>query len=115
METTEECVQKVKQVSFSHLGMAHLLTLNFMQFTVRESPILTIRSFFYIRRASPEIDIGAFCLSHDSESIWFKRKELLKIPRLSTVLLDKDLLSESARERAKLRAAYKKAKDLNMQ
>ena len=30
------------------------------------------------------------------------------------MLIDKDLSPESARERAKLRAAYKKAKDLNI-
>ena len=49
-----------------------------------------------------------------SESIWFKRKELLKSSHFSTVLIDKDLSPESARERAKLRASYKKAKDLNI-
>ena len=50
----------------------------------------------------------------DSESIWIKRKELLKSRRFSTVLIDKDLSPESARERAKLRAAYNKAKNLNI-
>lgn len=50
----------------------------------------------------------------DSKSIWFKRKELRKSLRFSTVLIDKDLSPESARERAKLRGAYKKAKDLNI-
>ena len=49
----------------------------------------------------------------DSESIWFKRKELPKSLRFSTVLIDKDHSPESARERVKLRA-YKKAKDLNI-
>ena len=49
----------------------------------------------------------------DSESIWIKRKELLKSRRFSTVLIDKDLSPESARERVKLRADNK-AKNLNI-
>ena len=39
---------------------------------------------------------------------------MLKSRRFSTVLIDKDLSPESTRERVKPRAAYKKAKDLNI-
>lgn len=58
--------------------------------------------------------LACFVSHMDSESIWFRREELYKSLRFSTVLIDKDLSRESARERAKLWAAYKKAKDLNI-
>ena len=64
-------------------------------------------------RLRPKLAHFVSCM--DSESIWFKRKELLKSPRFSTMPSDKDLSPESARERAKLRAAYKKAKVLNIE
>ena len=112
-ETNEDCVQKVKQV-LSDLGAPSDMKFH------------TIH-----RTGKPNINYGAsstsegepharLILAHfvscmvDSESIWFKRKELLKSPRFSTMLIDKDLSPESARERAKLRAAYKKAKVLNI-
>ena len=50
----------------------------------------------------------------DSDSARSRRKELFKSSRFSSVSIDKDLSPESARERAKLRAAYKKAKDLDI-
>ena len=62
----------------------------------------------------PRPILARFVFRRDSQSIWFKRKELCNSPRFSTVLIDKDLSPESARERAKLRAAYKKVKDLNI-
>ena len=46
--------------------------------------------------------------------MWEKRKHLLKT-RFSSVYIDKDLSVESARERGKLRAAYKKAKEANIE
>ena len=41
-----------------------------------------------------------------------RKKELLKSPHFSSVFIDKDLSPESAIIRGKLRAAYRKAKDL---
>ena len=46
--------------------------------------------------------------------MWEKRKHLLKT-RFSSVYIDKDLSVESAKERGKLRAAYKKAKEANIE
>ena len=46
--------------------------------------------------------------------MWFKRKDLLKSARFQTVFIDKDLSPESAKDRAKLRAAFRKAKQLDI-
>ena len=46
---------------------------------------------------------------------WGNRKKLMNSSHFSSVFIDKDLSAESAKERGKLRAAYKKAKDLNIE
>ena len=51
----------------------------------------------------------------DADLVWTKRKEHLKSRRFRTVFIDKDLSAESAKERGKLGAAYKKAKELNIE
>ena len=51
----------------------------------------------------------------DADLVWTKKKELLKSRRFSIVFIDKDLSKESAKDRGKLRAAYKKAKELNIE
>ena len=50
----------------------------------------------------------------DVDGVWERKKELLKSPHFSFVSIDKDLSAESAIIRGKLRAAYRKAKDLNI-
>lgn len=50
----------------------------------------------------------------DCDWIWQNRKKLMNSSSFSSVFIDKDLSPESARERGKLRAAYKKAKELNV-
>ena len=50
----------------------------------------------------------------DSDWIWENRKKLMNSSRFSSVFIDKDLSPESAKQRWKLRAAYKKAKELDI-
>ena len=50
----------------------------------------------------------------DSDWIWENRKKLMKSSPFSYVFIDKDLSPESAKQRGKLRAAYKKAKELDI-
>ena len=49
----------------------------------------------------------------DADAVWGRRKELLNSPSLS-IVFDKDLSTETAKIRGKLRAAHKKAKELNI-
>ena len=95
-ETNEDCVQKVKQV-LSDLGSP---------FDIKFHAIHCTGKLPSTSEGEPRLRpiLTRFVSRMDSESIWFKRKELLKI----------DLSPGSARERAKLRVAYKKAKDLNI-
>ena len=103
-ETNEDCVQKVKQV-LSDLGAPSGTKFHVLHCTGKLSSTSEGEP-----RARP---ILARFVSR-MESIWFKRKELLRTPRFSPTLIDKDLSPGSARERAKLQVAYKKAKDLNI-
>ena len=66
------------------------------------------------RPPRPRPILVQFVSRMDSDLVRSRRKELFKSSRFSSVSIDKDLSPESARERAKLRAAYKKAKDLNI-
>ena len=102
-ETNEECVQKVKQV-LSDLGAPPTGKPNT---NCGDSSTSS-------GEPRPRPILARFVSRMDSESIWIKRKELLKSRRFSTVLIDKDLSPELAREHAKLRAAYNKAKNLNI-
>ena len=111
-ETNEDCVQKVKQV-LSDLGAPSDIKFHAIHRTGKPN-INYGASSTSEGEPRPRPILARFVSRMDSESIWFKRKELRKSLRFSTVLIDKDLSPESARERAKLRAAYKKAKDLNI-
>ena len=50
----------------------------------------------------------------DADAVWERRKDLLKTSAMSSIFIDKDLSSESAKRRGKLRAAVRKAKELNI-
>ena len=101
-ETNEECVQKVKQV-LSDLGAPSDVKFHAIHRT--RKPNINYGASSTSGKPRPRPILARFVSRMDSESIWFKRKELLKSSRFSTVLIDKDLLPELARERAKLRAA----------
>ena len=111
-ETNEECVQKVKQV-FSDLGASSDVKFHAIHRAGKPNKN-SGDSSTSAGGLRPRPILARFVSRMDSESIWIKRKELLKSPCFSTVLIDKDLSPESARERAKLRTAYKKAKNLNI-
>ena len=49
-----------------------------------------------------------------SDWVWDNRKKLMNSSRFSSVFIDKDLSAESAKRRGKLRAAFRKAKELNI-
>ena len=50
----------------------------------------------------------------DCDWVFENRRKLSASPNFSSVFIDKDLSAESARERGKLRSAYKKAKEMNI-
>ena len=50
----------------------------------------------------------------DAYAVWERRKDLLKTPAMSSIFNDKDLSSEFAKRHGKLRAALRKAKELNI-
>lgn len=66
------------------------------------------------RPPRPRPILVRFVSRMDSEWVWENRKELSNSSRFSSVFIDKDLSVESAKERGKLRAAYRKAKELNI-
>ena len=69
----------------------------------------------HVLQLSPRPILVRFVSRMDANLVWTKRKELLKSRRFPTVFIDKDLSAESAKEHGKLRAAYKKAKELNIE
>ena len=66
------------------------------------------------RPPRPRPILVRFVSRMDSDWIWENRKKLMKSSRFSSVFIDKDLSPESAKQRGKLRAAYKKAKELDI-
>ena len=66
------------------------------------------------RPPRPRPILVRFVSRMDSDWVWDNRKKLMGSSRFSSVFIDKDLSVESARQRGKLRAAYKKAKELNI-
>ena len=108
-ETNGQCIQKVKQV-LAELGLPDV---NFHAIHRTEKPI-TSAGAASVDNERPRPILARFVSRMDADAVWLNRKELLKSPRFSKVMIDKDLSQESARERAKLRAAYKKAKELNI-
>ena len=108
-ETNGQCIQKVKQV-LAELGLPDV---NFHAIHRTGKPI-TSAGAASVDNECPRPILARFVSRMDADAVWLNRKELLKSPRFSKVMIDKDLSQESARERAKLRAAYKKAKELNI-
>ncbi|KAL9962019.1 hypothetical protein ACROYT_G031074 [Oculina patagonica] len=66
------------------------------------------------RPPRPRPILVRFVSRMDCDWIWQSRKRLMNSSSFSSVFIDKDLSPESAKERGKLRAAYKKAKELNV-
>ena len=66
------------------------------------------------RPPRPRPILVRFVSRMDSDWIWENRKKLMNSSRFSSMFIDKDLSPESAKQRRKLRAAYKKAKELDI-
>ena len=66
------------------------------------------------RPARPRPILFRFVSRMDSDWVWENRKKVMDRSRFSSVFIDKDLSAESARQRGKLRAAYRKAKELKI-
>lgn len=66
------------------------------------------------RPPRPRPVLVRFVSRMDCDWIWQNRKKLMDSSCFSSVFIDKDLSPESAKQRGKLRAAYKKAKELNI-
>ena len=62
----------------------------------------------------PRPVIVRFVSRMDSDWVFNNRRRLRDSSLFSSVFIDKDLSAESAKERGKLRAAFKKAKELNI-
>ena len=66
------------------------------------------------RPSRPRPILVRFVSRMDSDWVWENRKKLMNSSCFSSVFIDKDLSAESAKQRGKLRAAYRKAKELNI-
>ena len=66
------------------------------------------------RPPRPRPVLVRFVSRMESDWIWENRKKLMNSSRFSSVFIDKDLSPESAKQRGKLRAAYEKAKELDI-
>ena len=66
------------------------------------------------RPPRPRPILVCFVSRMDSDWVWANRKKLMNSSRFQSVFIDKDLSSESAKQRGKLRAAFRKAKELNI-
>ena len=66
------------------------------------------------RPPRPRPILVRFVSRMDSDWVWENRKKLMNSSRFSSVFIDKDLSAESAKQRGKLRAAFRKAKELNI-
>ena len=64
------------------------------------------------RPVPPRPILVRFVLRMDSNWVWENKKKLMDSSRFSSVFIDKDLSTESARQHGKLRTAYRKAKEL---
>ena len=67
-----------------------------------------------LRPPRPRPILVRFVSRMDSDWAWENRKKLMNSSRFSSVFIDKDLSAESAKQRGKLRAAFRKAKELNI-
>ena len=110
-EDNKECVKKVKDILSEPDIKFHAIHR-----TGRPKPVSNESSEEGARSATrPRAILVRFVSLMDADLVWTKRKELFESRRFRTVFMDKDLSAESAKERGKLRAAYKKAKELNIQ
>ena len=120
-ETNEQCFGKVKEL-VSELGVAsddtkfHAIhRIGKLKSTVRTVSAATSTNAGNTEASTrPRPVIARFVSRLDADLVWEKRKHLSKT-RFSSVYIDKDLSVESAKERGKLRAAYKKAKEANIE
>jgi len=67
------------------------------------------------RPPRPRPILVRFVSRMDCDWVWENRKKLMNSSCFSSVFIDKDLSVESAKQRGKLRAAYRKAKELNIE
>ena len=118
-ETNEECFAKVKEL-ISELGpddiQFHAIhRIGKFKPTLRnDSAAPSTTHAEDSQSACPRPVIARFVSRLDAECVWEKRKNLFKTC-FSSVYIDKDLSAESAKERGKLRAAYRKAKEANIE
>ena len=66
------------------------------------------------RPPRPRPILVRFVSRMDSDWVWAHRKKLINSSRFQSVFIDKDLSAESAKQRGKLRAAFRKAKELKI-
>ena len=62
----------------------------------------------------PQPILVRFVSRMDSDWVWDNRKKLMNSSCFQSVFIDKNLSAESAKQRGKLRAAFRKAKELNI-
>ena len=121
-ETNEECVSKVKDAINSlcmnpneiNFHAIHRLGNRRDRPTSSSNTNSTAAGKEQSQRSCPRPILARFISRRDVDAVWERKKELLKSPHFSSVFIDKDLSAESAIIRGKLRAAYRKAKDLNI-
>ena len=117
-ETNEECFAKVKEL-ISKLGSDNVQfhaihRIGKLRPTLRnDSAAPSTTHAQELQSARPRPVIARFVSRLDAECVWEKRRKLLKT-HFSSVYIDKDLSAESAKERGKLQAAYRKAKEANI-
>ena len=126
-ESSEECSRKVMDV-LSELG-ADLENISFHAIHRTGKPdtsassnkavsngVLTESRERALRPPRPRPILVCFVSRMDSDWAWENRKKLMNSTssRFSSVFIDKDLSAESAKQRGKLRAALRKAKELNI-
>ena len=124
-ESSEECSRKVMDV-LSELG-ADLENIRFHAIHRTGKPdtsassnnavsngVLTESRERALRPPRPRPILVCFVSRMDSDWAWENRKKLMNSSRFSSVFIDKDLSAESAKQRGKLRAALRKAKELNI-
>ena len=76
--------------------------------------VLTESSKGPSRSPCPRPILVRFVSRMDSNWAWQNRKKLMNSSRFSFVFINKDLSEESAKQRGKLRTAFRKAKELNI-